>query len=46
MNNFLDQDKIAVIFWAMMGMAVALDFCNKALLEETKDTNYTRMLSV
>ena len=29
LNNFLDQDKIAVIFWAMMGMAVALDFCNR-----------------
>lgn len=24
MNNFLDQDKAAVIFWAMMGMTVAL----------------------
>lgn len=28
LNNFLDQDKIAVVFWAMMGMAVALCFCN------------------
>lgn len=28
LNNFLDQDKIAVIFWAMMGMAVALDLEN------------------
>ncbi len=33
LNNFLDQDKIAVIFWAMMGMAVALDFCNREGLE-------------
>ncbi len=29
LNNFIGQDKIAVVFWAMMGMAVALDFCNK-----------------
>lgn len=29
LNNFLDQDKIAVIFWAMMGMAVALDLENR-----------------
>ncbi len=28
LNNFLDQDKIAVIFWAMIGMAVALDLEN------------------
>lgn len=31
LNNFLDQDKIAVIFWAMMGMALALDLCNKQI---------------
>lgn len=29
LNNFLDQDKIAVMFWAMMGMAVALDLGNR-----------------
>lgn len=32
LNNFLDQDKIAVIFWAMMGMAVALDLENRERL--------------
>ncbi|MFC5284213.1 O-antigen ligase family protein [Pedobacter alpinus] len=31
LNNFLEQDKVAVIFWAMMGMAVALDFKNQSL---------------
>jgi putative inorganic carbon (HCO3(-)) transporter len=31
MNNFLDQDKAAVIFWAMMGMCVSL-----SMLEKTK----------
>lgn len=31
LNNFLDQDKIAVVFWAMMGMAVALDLENRLL---------------
>jgi hypothetical protein len=30
MNNFLDQDKIAVIFWAMLGMITALQLKEKA----------------
>lgn len=30
MNNFLDQDKAAVIFWAMMGMCVSLSLKHKA----------------
>jgi oligosaccharide repeat unit polymerase len=29
MNNFLDQDKIAVIFWAMLGMITALQLKEK-----------------
>jgi hypothetical protein len=33
LNNFLDQDKIAVIFWAMMGMAVGMDFYNRSYRE-------------
>ena len=35
MNNFLDQDKAAVIFWGMMGMAVALSIHQKKELNET-----------
>lgn len=34
LNNFLEQDKVAVIFWAMMGMAVALDFKNQQLKQK------------
>ena len=30
MNNFLDQDKAAVIFWAMLGMCVSLNMKYKA----------------
>ena len=30
LNNFLDQDKAAVIFWAMMGMCVSLSMQQKA----------------
>lgn len=36
LNNFLDQDKVAVLFWAMMGMVVALD-----LKETTRARNIT-----
>lgn len=35
MNNFLDQDKAAVIFWAMMGMTVALSNRHKKELTKT-----------
>jgi putative inorganic carbon (HCO3(-)) transporter len=38
MNNFLDQDKAAVIFWAMMGMCIALAIRHKADVNETLKT--------
>jgi putative inorganic carbon (hco3(-)) transporter len=38
MNNFLDQDKAAVIFWAMMGMCIAIAIRHKADASETLKT--------
>ncbi|MBD3749084.1 MAG: O-antigen ligase family protein [Sphingobacteriales bacterium] len=35
MNNFIDQDKAAVIFWLMMGMTVALSIRQKKELTKT-----------
>jgi putative inorganic carbon (HCO3(-)) transporter len=36
MNNFLDQDKAAAIFWGMMGMAVALSIRDKKEMSKSE----------
>jgi glucose uptake protein GlcU len=37
MNNFLDQDKASVIFWALMGMCAALSIKRKETINEISE---------
>ena len=37
MNNFLDQDKASVIFWALMGMCAALSIKRKETVNEISE---------